>query len=815
MSSTSSKGRVHPASGLYLFFSRRKPLLFALLLLLIVPGALALSTLKIREDISAMIPDDPALASEMELLSKSPFSRNVLITLKAGPEVSVELLAQTASGLTKVLKPPTFSKAISGPDQASASMLLPWLAGASPNLTTASDAEAIAALAQEKNIAETMRLKFEKLLSPEGVAEKQLIRTDPIGLCDVFLPKLRGLAMFSKMRVVNGQFVSDDGKNALIIAETPIPITDSARSAEMLAELDRLFKEVLPQGVKAAVVSGHAYAAANAATIQRDLKIIISVSTVAIALIILFFLKHWRAVFVLLMPAAAICAATAVVAAVYETASALTLGFGAVLLGVSTDYGIHVYLTMSRGREPPEKLVAGVWRPILFGAATTLGAFGLLLFSDLPGQRQLAVFSLAGIIGSVVISLIAVPHLTPLSPNACQQDDGSLPVNGRPRGAAPTTTTALSPFKISRLGGIFILAAVMVFGVWGGSLLRIDGDLRNIGATPPELVRAENNLRQVWGDARSRAIIAAQGSDLQSALEANDKLYGFLSKNFPGASISGIAPIFPSFSTQGANYGRWKALWNEKGRAERTKKAVSAQGAALGFASDAFEPFFQLLDNRPQPVDLESLKAIGLDSAVNSLMSFNGDSVRILSLVPDEPEIISSIRDWTKGSRTYLIASQIQFKHRLASLVKRDFVRFFAAAFAATVFLLAVLYRDLKNVVLAMVPVIAGLAIMCGVMGFMGAKLNLFHAAAMILLIGVGVDYGIFIVSRPSDPSTRLAVFASGLTTLAGFGSLALARHPALHSMGITVLLGITGAIWAALTIVPAFVETEPKVVRP
>jgi len=69
------------------------------------------------------------------------------------------------------------------------------------------------------------------------------------------------------------------------------------------------------------------------------------------------------------------------------------------------------------------------------------------------------------------------------------------------------------------------------------------------------------------------------------------------------------------------------------------------------------------------------------------------------------------------------------------------------------------------------------------------------------------VDYGIFMVCKVSegfDHATDRAVLVSGLTTLAGFGALALASHPAMHSIGVTVLLGIGSALPAALLVVPA-----------
>ena len=101
---------------------------------------------------------------------------------------------------------------------------------------------------------------------------------------------------------------------------------------------------------------------------------------------------------------------------------------------------------------------------------------------------------------------------------------------------------------------------------------------------------------------------------------------------------------------------------------------------------------------------------------------------------------------------------------------------------------------------------------MIGVMGGLGIAFNLFNVVAAILIIGLGVDYGIFMVTKLTqslDDATERAVFVSGLTTIAGFGALILARHPALHSIGLSVLIGIGAAIPAALVVIPAMFRKE------
>ena len=106
-----------------------------------------------------------------------------------------------------------------------------------------------------------------------------------------------------------------------------------------------------------------------------------------------------------------------------------------------------------------------------------------------------------------------------------------------------------------------------------------------------------------------------------------------------------------------------------------------------------------------------------------------------------------------------------------------------------------------------MVPVATGIIFMFGIMGLLNISFNIFNVISSILIIGLGIDYGIFMVCRCSEDyehDTDTAVLLSGLTTITGFGALVFAQHPALYSIGLTVLLGIGAAIPSSIYVIPA-----------
>jgi len=91
----------------------------------------------------------------------------------------------------------------------------------------------------------------------------------------------------------------------------------------------------------------------------------------------------------------------------------------------------------------------------------------------------------------------------------------------------------------------------------------------------------------------------------------------------------------------------------------------------------------------------------------------------------------------------------------------------------------------------------------------LGVSLNLFNVLAFPLVLGVGVDYGIYIViaARAADPLRELRavvkpVLLSGLTTVAGFASLVSAENPALRSLGAVCALGVGWCLFTTFALI-------------
>lgn len=153
--------------------------------------------------------------------------------------------------------------------------------------------------------------------------------------------------------------------------------------------------------------------------------------------------------------------------------------------------------------------------------------------------------------------------------------------------------------------------------------------------------------------------------------------------------------------------------------------------------------------------------------------------------------------------------------YEYTTLLKDSYVEAAWYALGAIAMLVLLHFRSLASVVLALVPVVVGSIWLGGLMGFADVPLNPANIMTLPLVIGIGVTNGIHILNRFNEErqpgilakSTGKAVLVSGLTTIAGFGSLVLAEHQGIRSLGYVMATGVATCMIAALTFLPALLN--------
>jgi predicted RND superfamily exporter protein len=153
--------------------------------------------------------------------------------------------------------------------------------------------------------------------------------------------------------------------------------------------------------------------------------------------------------------------------------------------------------------------------------------------------------------------------------------------------------------------------------------------------------------------------------------------------------------------------------------------------------------------------------------------------------------------------------------YEYTGLLKKSFEEAARYSLIAIAILVFVHFRKLSAVILSLLPVAFGTIWMVGIMGLANIPFNPANIMTLPLIIGIGVTNGIHILNRFAEEqhpsilarSTGKAVLVSGLTAIAGFGSLALAQHRGIRSLGLIMSIGITTCMVVGLTFVPALLN--------
>lgn len=139
------------------------------------------------------------------------------------------------------------------------------------------------------------------------------------------------------------------------------------------------------------------------------------------------------------------------------------------------------------------------------------------------------------------------------------------------------------------------------------------------------------------------------------------------------------------------------------------------------------------------------------------------------------------------------------------------------ATLLATLAILILLFIDFRNVrstLLALIPLAVGITWAWGGMGLLNMHYNPANIIAFPLVLGIGVDTGVHILHRWHQEhdgdiaavvrTTGRAIFLSTATTMVGFGSLVLARHRGMSSLGTVLLLGVGACLVTSIFVLPA-----------
>ena len=478
--------------------------------------------------------------------------------------------------------------------------------------------------------------------------------------------------------------------------------------------------------------------------------------------------------------------ALAVTVLVFGKVHVLTLVFGASLVGVAEDYGIHWFA--SRQAEPANPrwkllrhLLPGLWLALLTSALAYL-ALGLAPF---PGLRQMALFSVVGLAAAFLTVIFWFPWL---DGGDIRQTRFSLWLGN--------TLERWPRLHGRRQVGLFVGVALLLAAI-GIVRLHSDDNLRSLQSSPPALMAQQIRLSQLLGMPSPAQFYLVQGHDAAQLLQREEALTARLRTLADDQRIGGYRAIsdwLPSPARQQADAALTAKI--EPGVLAAVSAAVGEPLPRPDFAAAPLTAAAFLASPASRPFRHLWLGEVG-GQATSVVMVDDLSRADALATLRAAAEGLAGVR-WVDRTADF---SQLlgHYRKLMSGLLLVGVVLVFAALWLR--------YRRQAWRVFA--PTLVAAALTLGLLGLFGQPLQLFNILALMLLLGMGIDYGIFLVEHRGDASAWLAVCVGAGSTWLSFGLLGLSATPALRAFGLTLLFGI-GLVWLISPLFRPLAHTPP-----
>ena len=754
----------------YNSMTKRKKLYLAAVFVFFAAFVFLFSQIKFREDISEMLPSD--LKEEISLFQNSPLSNKVFVAVSGKDESAAlkaaGLIVHSFSGNGGLGL--SFSKM----DE---DFILSYYYRA-PYIWNADFAEKTAPLLLPDAIKARMEENLKNLFSPAGVFFKDFILADPLGVIPVFAEELKSLNMNSSLDAKNGYIGSEDGKEILLIFDYPKNSLDSAQAGKINAFFNEIKKE-FPEGSSAFLMGAARYTNENNEIIAKDIKRIFFVSVSLMLFLFVAFLRTKKALLIYLVPPVVMAVAAVTVFYVFGGISGITIGFGSVLMGLSVDYSAYMYFALKASKEDERYKAAGkMFKPVATSAVTSILAFSLLFFSPIPIFKQIALFTAAGLLAAFFIAMYVAPFIF-----ECKE--------------APEKNFEMKVF-FKPVTAVLIVILIFAGAAVSLKFIRFNASLDSVNTVSKQFEKDKTAFEKLTGNAYgNNAFLFVFGDTADEALQNNE----IVSAKNP--DILKLYKLYPSEKTKTANLLDWKAFWNGDGKADLVKKEIDSFSKAKGIKPETFTGFYEFLKTGTPPAEPEN----SLYELFNPVIK-HGAGFAFVNIVPENAQINTQ-----ENIKTLLVSNE-GLQHKIASSIRESLLLMMFLLAIGTFLVLIFWLKKVQFVLLALLAPVCGICVFAIALAVFSVELNLFGLFAVPLLIGLGIDYGIFIIYQQKGEAklhpTR-AVLVAAFSTIIGFGSLMAAQHKVLFIIGFMVFTGILTAILISIFIIPSLLKGSKK----
>jgi predicted exporter len=638
----------------------------------------------------------------------------------------------------------------------------------------------------------------QEIASSAGMLTKNLLTSDPTGETLALVGQLSGAG---NITIHDGVWTSTDGKRLLFVCYTKAGGADLDGQESALEAIRTTFADTKTQvtqaNAKLFLTGPGVFATESRDAIRSDVSRLSTLGTVLILIALFIALRSLRLISVGIVPMlSSVLVATATIAVMYGSVHGMVLGFGTTLIGEAVDYALY-YLVRSK---QPNTSASHFWRAIRLGMTISVIGFGALFLSGFPGLKQLAVFSIAGLLTAVLVTRFVLPIITGPHHQGASFDRLDARLHAWSSRARRWRWLTLLP--------VCIAATV----IWQHREHLWSSNLSSLNPVSAGAQKLDEELRAATGSPDVRLLVAVQGADEQAVLQAFERLTPRLNKLVSQGVIAGFESPAQWLPSKAEQARRRALLPSAAVLRERLGTALqpSAQGAPAPMRADRLEPFVLAIEQTAQLPDItraslaksqlglliESLMYESPDHATPADQRYNGlISLRLPSGQAANAQLVSTLQtELSQAQPLYVLDLMSEANAMYASYLGESF-RVAGYGGLGIALLLLLTTRSLWSTARILWPLLIALSLVVGLFAWRGIPLSLLHLIGLFLMIAVGSNYSLFawMATATADseaPSTPSAQLLACMTTVIGFGVLSFSQVPLLSALGSTVGLG-------------------------
>ena len=581
------------------------------------------------------------------------------------------------------------------------------------------------------------------LASPAGLLVKSLLPRDPTGEMVQLLEQLNS---GSKPQLLDGAWVSRDGRRALLLMQTRASGSDTDAQQRAMTAIRQAFDAASSATSAKLVMTGPGVFSVNSReTIKGQVSRLSLISVVLIATLLLLVYRSFSALALGYLPV--VSGALAGVAAVslgFGVVHGITLGFGTALIGEAVDYSIYLFVQSEQGEADQQNWVKRFWPTVRLGVLTSIFGFASLLLSGFPGLAQLGLYAIAGLVVAAAVTRYVLPHL--------------LPANFRIHDVSPVGLVLSR--MVQRAPRLRVAAVLLVLAACAILVIHRDhlwnDKISSLSPVSQADIALDASLRADMGAPDVRYLVVVSGPDQETVLRAAEQVSSVLQTQVDQQALAGFespSRYLPSIATQRARQASLPAP-----DVLETRLAQAVQG--LPVRAPLFAPFIaDVAAATKQPLLRASdLQHTSMAMAVDALLlrqQQHWSALLPLTAVAGADINADRIRAALRatGLPNALFVDLKAESDHLYSGYLHEAILLSLGGLAAIIGLLLLVFRSPQRVLRIVAPLAAAVITVTGGLALFGQQLIILHLVGLLLVVAVGSNYALFF-DRPPNPTT-------------------------------------------------------------